>query len=535
MGLMLPFVAAMAISMSLIPMMVRLAPQLGMLDAPDSRKVHATPIPRVGGVGIVLGALIPLALWLPIDKTLASYFFGALVLLLFGVWDDIKELGHYPKFIGQFLAVIAVVYYGDVYVTTLPFMGLHTVSPLIGKPFTVFAMVGVINAINHSDGLDGLAGGESLLSFGCIAYLAYAADGMGLVTIAVATVGGVFGFLRFNSHPARVFMGDGGSQFLGFTLGYLTVLLTQRVNSALSPALPALIIGLPIMDILAVLYLRARHGQNLFRATKNHVHHRLLMLGFDHYGSVIIIYSVQAFFVVSAVLMRYQTDYAILALYLGTCGLLFLALTIAERTGWQAERAGQLMLRANAYGYLAGLPSALVATLVPLYLLFMSAALAHVPADFSIVALVLFVIFATSLVLGARPQALQHRVVVYVAVAFVVYLGGQASVFGRHTLEILDIAYFGALAVALGMAIRYASDNVFKLTPMDYLVALVVLFVGAASGGNLAGAAAAPMLVKVIILFYAAEWLITRQVKRWSGLFLGVLAALVLVGVRGFV
>ncbi|MGA7799421.1 MAG: undecaprenyl/decaprenyl-phosphate alpha-N-acetylglucosaminyl 1-phosphate transferase, partial [Gammaproteobacteria bacterium] len=116
MALMLPFIAAMAISMSIIPVMVRLAPRLGMLDAPDPRKVHATPIPRVGGIGIVLGALIPLALWLPVDKALASYFIGSAVLLLFGVWDDIRELGHYPKFLGQFLAVIVVVYYGNVYV-----------------------------------------------------------------------------------------------------------------------------------------------------------------------------------------------------------------------------------------------------------------------------------------------------------------------------------------------------------------------------------------------------------------------------------
>src|SRR3990172_4461696 len=113
-------ITAMVISMALIPVMARLAPKLGMIDRPDPRKVHAKPIPRAGGVGIVLGALVPAAMWLHQDPLSGAYLFGALVLLAFGVWDDIQELGHYGKFIGQFIAVIAVVYYGDLHVTHLP-------------------------------------------------------------------------------------------------------------------------------------------------------------------------------------------------------------------------------------------------------------------------------------------------------------------------------------------------------------------------------------------------------------------------------
>ena len=539
MDLMLPFIAAMAISMSVIPMMVRFAPALGMLDAPDPRKVHATPIPRVGGIGIVLGALIPLALWLPADKTLVAYFAGSLILLMFGVWDDVRELGHYPKFIGQILAVVAVVYYGDVYVKTLPFMGLQPIAPVVGRPFTVFAMVGLINAINHSDGLDGLAGGESLLSFGCIAYLAHAAGGNGLVTIAVATVGGVFGFLRFNSHPARVFMGDGGSQFLGYTLGYLTVLLTQRVNTALSPALPALILGLPIMDILAVLYLRARHGENLFRATKNHVHHRLLMLGFDHYTAVIVIYSIQALFVISAVFMRYQSDLSIIALYLGTCGALFAGLTLAERWGMRVGpgahpgRLSLLVFRLKAHQHLSTVPTLVLATLFPLYLVGASVLIDPVPADFAYGAFGLFAVLVLSLSFRQRPQAPQHRVAVYVAVAFVVYLASESSWAHLPAVELFDGVFYAVIAIALALAIRYTSDDVFRLTPMDYLVALGVLLVGAANGGDLAGSVVPAMLIKIIVLFYAAEWLINGAERRWNGLFLGVMGALLTLGVRG--
>ncbi|MBT8440174.1 MAG: undecaprenyl/decaprenyl-phosphate alpha-N-acetylglucosaminyl 1-phosphate transferase, partial [Gammaproteobacteria bacterium] len=155
--LILPLIIAVVISMVVIPVMARLAPRIGMVDMPDPRKVHARPVPRVGGVGIVLGALVPIALLLPLDLPLASFIFGAIVLFAFGALDDCRELGHYVKFVGQFIAVITVVYVGDVFVTQLPFMGGEPVSEAIGRPFTVFAMVGMINAINHSDGLDGLA------------------------------------------------------------------------------------------------------------------------------------------------------------------------------------------------------------------------------------------------------------------------------------------------------------------------------------------------------------------------------------------
>ncbi|MFK5949368.1 MAG: MraY family glycosyltransferase, partial [Methylococcales bacterium] len=222
-------ILAMSISMAIIPLMMRLAPTLGMIDLPDPRKVHLVPIPRVGGVGIVLGSVLPLFIWLPFNDLNVSILVASLILLIFGTWDDMKELGHYIKFVGQISAAAVVVYYGDLYVSSFPFLGLDLLPESIGRPFTVVAIVGMINAINHSDGLDGLAGGESLLSLAAIVYLSYIYGGNEVLLIAVAATGGLFGFLRFNSHPARVFMGDGGSQFLGFVLAILVIMLTQKV------------------------------------------------------------------------------------------------------------------------------------------------------------------------------------------------------------------------------------------------------------------------------------------------------------------
>ena len=335
---------SMAIRMASIPILMRFASVLGMVDLPDPRKVHALPIPRVGGVGIVICELVAMAIWLSFTPLISSFIFGCIVLLVFGVWDDIMELGHYVKFGGQFIAAVVVVYYGGLYVEHFPFIGLATLPESIGKPFTVIAIVGVINALNHSDGLDGLAGGESILSLGAIAYFAYLYEGLDVLVIAAASIGGIFGFLRFNSHPAKVFMGDGGSQFIGFTIAILVIMLTQQVNPVLSPALPLLLIGLPIVDILAVFFLRAKGGMNLFKATRNHIHHRLLELGFYHYESVILIYSIQAFFVICAMLMPYENDLFITSVYLLTSAFIFTVLTISERRGvkiHQAVTAGQ--------------------------------------------------------------------------------------------------------------------------------------------------------------------------------------------------
>ena len=218
-------ILAIAVSMLVIPMAWRLAPRLGMVDQPDARKVHVTPVPRVGGWGITLGALVPLLLLEHLDPLFQSFVIGAGILFAFGAWDDAKQISHWPKFLGQGLATAAVVFYGGLYVTRLPFIDGDVFSPLAGQLFTMVAMIGVINAINHSDGLDGLAGGETLLSMVVIAFMGYLADSPMVVDIALATIGGIAGFLRYNTHPARVFMGDAGSQFLGFSLSFAIIYL----------------------------------------------------------------------------------------------------------------------------------------------------------------------------------------------------------------------------------------------------------------------------------------------------------------------
>lgn len=533
------FLVALAVSMTLVPVMIRLAPYIGMIDKPDQRKVHKQPIPRAGGVGIVIGSLVPMMIVLPFTDTLMAYYAGSLVLLVFGVWDDIAELGHYVKFVGQFLAAILVVYYGGVVVESFPFMELNQLSPEIGKPFTVVAIVGMINAINHSDGLDGLAGGESLMSLAGILYLASQASGFETMVLCVAVMGGVFGFLRFNSHPARVFMGDGGSQFLGFSLGMLVVLLTQSDNPALSPALPLLLLGLPIADILMVFWKRVRSGGNWFRATKNHIHHRLLELGFHHFESVTIIYTVQAVLVFSAVSLPYASDVALATIYLGVCITLFIWLNRSKAAGWSVHTAanpGFIMRYVSGWQAHANfeiLAGWVVTVLVSFYLLVGAFGASKIPMDLALVAAILTVLLAIRLFLGYRVWFLMLRLLVFTSVALIVYLASSYTQSGPLMLYWAELLFFGVLGLALIFAIRMEKQNRFDVTPLDYLVLLIALALTLTPEASLQDSVLIEMAIHAIMLFYGAELALRQMRSRWNPFTGAIMVSLGVVTVRG--
>ena len=535
------FAVALALSMLIIPVMIRFAPALGMLDEPDERKVHAHPIPRVGGIGIVVGSLIPLYFILGVAEPQHMYFFwGALVLLVFGSWDDSCELGHYVKFIGQFMAVVPLVYLGDVYVTHLPLMGLEPISDTVGRLFTVVALIGMINAMNHSDGLDGLAGGESLLSLGCLIYLAYLGGGDELVLIGLATVGGVFGFLRFNSHPARIFMGDSGSQFLGFVLGYVAIDLTQNVNPALSPAIPALILGLPVADIIAVLAQRAYQKMNWFKATKNHIHHRLLEVGFDHYSSVVVIYAVHAALVLSALVLGYAGDGLILSIYLGVCVVIFGLLGLAARSDWKVGSASgetwvsRLVQSRTGQAVIVGWPTLIVRIGLPLVLVGTSLAVDAVPIDFTMGSSLLLLGMVATIVMPSMRSTI-NRGAIYIAVGFIVFLCEISPSPFYLEWAFLEKTVYAILAAMVAMGVRYERNRFFTVTPMDFLVVIGVIVVGFLSELEVQQYYIDVVLIKMIILYYGCELIIATRTKAFDVLWFGVVIGLSVITFKGFI
>jgi UDP-GlcNAc:undecaprenyl-phosphate/decaprenyl-phosphate GlcNAc-1-phosphate transferase len=533
----LAFITATVISMALIPLMVRIAPRLGMIDEPDPRKVHTVPVPRAGGVGIVIGSLLPIVLWSQGEQWISAFIIGAVVLLVFGVWDDMRELGHYAKFLGQIIAALLVVYYGDIYIMQLPFLNLEGAEETVAKPFTVFAIVGMINALNTSDGLDGLAGGLSLLSLSCIAYLGFMANGNSIVMVSIAALGGVFGFLRYNTHPARVFMGDGGSQFLGFTLGVLAVVLTQRTNTALSPVLPLLFLGLPIVDIVAVIVQRVRRGTKWYLAHKDHIHHRLLQLKFHHYEAVVLIYSVQMLFIASAIFLGYESDALIFSFYFTVCFLVFMFLTIAERRNWRAHsehghsKFAALVQSAKQHAFFTNGSVRVVAFVIPFVFIAASILAPYVPRDFGISAGVLVIILLLVLIL--RPgESIISRAISYVTAAFVVYLetkyiGGISGV-----IYVIDVGLYVLLALSVWLAVRYASDSGFRVSPMDFLVIFVVLTIGIVSRNHAHQELLGLMAIKLVILFYGCELIHARYNYKWNLLDITALVTLSILCTR---
>lgn len=530
------FVTAMVISMTIVPIMIRLAPSIGMVDLPDPRKVHTVPIPRVGGIGIVIGAIIPIFFWLPFEPVITAYLFGCLVLLVFGVWDDSCELGHYVKFIGQFIAVLPAVFYANLYVVNLPLIG--EIPEIVGQIFTVIAIVGMINATNHSDGLDGLAGGLSLLSLACIGYLMYMVGDTAMVFIVVSVMGGVFGFLRYNSHPAKVFMGDGGSQFLGFSLGFLVIVLTQKSNPALSPALPLLILGLPVVDILAVFYLRISGGMNWFKATRNHIHHRLLDIGFTHYESVIVIYLIQMLLILCSFKFMYDFDWLLLVVYLLITISVFSFLTISERVGFKLNRVGgasvidgfiNRKLKSKAFMQIM---AGYIVFAISLIFLWISLAITSVPKDIGYLSLGLVVLSVSVFFFVKVYIRVLSKLVLYVTAAFIVYLDYIYLNFGNSLNYEIEATIYILMAIAAVLVIKFDDVVDFTMSPLDYLMAIIVVIAFSVFNLTPQNSQYGNYILKMILLFYGCELVEKRNVIGFKLVTIAALSALIVLAIR---
>src|SRR5882762_5808399 len=239
--------------MTLLPVLGRFASKCGIVDRPGTRKVHAAPIPRIGGLAMAIGVLVAALLTIQLERGDRYFLAAAGVLTVFGVLDDRFDLDYRIKLAGQILAVLIVVFLGEIQILSITLDDRVMLPQWLSVPLTIFFLVGITNAINLADGLDGLAGGTTFLCFGALAMLAHSSGQTVCASLALAFAGAVLGFLRFNTYPASVFMGDTGSQLLGFAVGVLSLRATQTGDSAISAATPILLLALPILDTLSVM------------------------------------------------------------------------------------------------------------------------------------------------------------------------------------------------------------------------------------------------------------------------------------------
>lgn len=331
------------------------------LDQPDARKVHGTPVPRCGGIAVFLGTVVPLLPLLADSRIIAGYAAGGTILALFGVVDDYRGLDFRLKFLGQISACVAMMHISGLSLTNLGEVlpGVQATLGPLAPACTVFLLVAIINAINFSDGLDGLAGGISLLILTSTALLSFLSENNPVLVITLCSVGGIIGFLRLNVHPALIFMGDTGSQFLGYTIGTCLIGLNQG-DSIYSPLLPLFLLGTPLVDMTVVICIRLLKGVSIFRPDKSHLHHRLLGLGFSHAQCVLIIYGVNLCLLITGIGQRFARDYWILAGFLTViASSMCVGLLLDFRDGLQ-DRIATAFKRIFDRPYFLSLPRAII-------------------------------------------------------------------------------------------------------------------------------------------------------------------------------
>lgn len=538
--LLLVFLVAMFLSVVLVPLLMQHAQRLGFIDAPDPRKVHVAPVPRIGGLAMVVGVAVPVIMWLDIDAHLLAFLGGVLIITVFGVWDDRTDLDYRLKFAGQIAASVLLVLVGDVIIRHIPFGPVGGLPDAIAIPLTVLFLVGITNAANLVDGLDGLASGVVLLSVGVVALLAFLAEGYALQLIALAISGAICGFLRYNTHPASVFMGDTGSQFLGFSLGYMVVVLTQDVNSAVSPMLLLLILGLPVLDTVSVMAQRIREGRSPFSPDRNHLHHKLLASGLRHYEVVASIYILQGLFVGAALFFRYESDLLLAGVYILACIAVMLYLGVVRHVRQDAARHAadypfeRILRRIRQHKVFLEGPLVFLSLAIPAFLIVGASGALLIPWDFGMLASIAFLLLAVRLVLGYRAWFLYLRLLVFVSIAFVVYLVEMAPPSGIvDILTAVEYVFFGLLALALVLVVRYRLAGAFNVTPMDFLVVLALLSIGVIPEEFRETYHLVPVIVKLVLLFYGAELILKAMNTRWSLLPLSSLVALGILAVRG--
>lgn len=296
-------IVAVVAAILLTPLVKRLAFRIGAVDAPNYRKVHARIMPRLGGLAIFGAFLIGIAVLRPDSQYMLAIILGATVIVITGVLDDMYEISAKAKMLGQLVAAGIIVFYGGIQIENinLPLNEGTLAFGILSIPLTILWIVGITNAINLIDGLDGLAAGVSTIALVTLAAMAFIMSNGFVLAVAAILAASTFGFLFYNFHPAKIFMGDTGALFLGFMIAVLSLLGFKSIT-VVSFIVPVIMLGVPISDTFFAIVRRLRMKKKWSDPDKSHLHHRLLDLGFSHRQTVLIIYGIAMLFGLFAII-----------------------------------------------------------------------------------------------------------------------------------------------------------------------------------------------------------------------------------------
>jgi UDP-GlcNAc:undecaprenyl-phosphate GlcNAc-1-phosphate transferase len=529
------------VTIALMPYTRELACRLQAVDRPNQRKVHDQIMPKCGGMAIAIGAMMPILLWGPMTPFFKGLLIGSLIIVVFGIVDDIKELDPYSKLIGQLMAALAAIFIAGVKINDLGhFLPSGMILPdWLAIPLTIIVVIGVTNATNLSDGLDGLAGGIALLIYLCIGYLGIIEKDWFSVMVSIAVGGAVLGFLRFNSHPAQLFMGDAGSQFLGFIAILLSIRLTQQ-SDRLSVLLPLFILGVPILDTMTVMTKRMAKGRSPFSADKNHFHHQLMKIGLYHTEAVVTIYVAQSLLIIFAMVYHRLNDWVLLGIYLFFAGLVVGSFSHFERTSYRVNRDSFLnkikyrLKPLKDRGQAIKVAFGIVKYGVPSLLLFN--ALFAAPENKTYLLILCGFVFLLFISWVINKQILKRfvKLCLYLLTPLFIYQCDQGlyTYFDRIIIAIYNFLYLILLAGVFLTLKLTRRTNGFKSSTLDFLVIFVILLIPNLPDAAVKGYHLGLVAVKTVILFYGYEVLIGEMRKRIIRLPLFI--AIVMVFVKSF-
>ncbi len=538
MDLFLGFALSLLLTTVLVPVFIRYAVTLRLVDEPsDHRKIHDHSVPRSGGLAIVIGVFVSLLFWVGFDSDYLMLFLATSTIVVFGVLDDTIDLGYRRKILGQAIATVILLASGVV-IRQVPFMGLEVMPAWLSYPLTFVFVLGITNAVNLSDGLDGLAAGNSLLSLCFLAFLGLYIGELTIALLAFTVAGGLLGFLRFNTHPARVFMGDTGSQFLGFICASLAIMVTQHEAAPFSPFLLVIILGLPVLDTATVITLRFLQGRFIFSPDQSHLHHQFLKLGFKHYEVVAILYAIQAVFVLTAYIMRYESDALVFLVYGFLCFAILSLVAWGRITDWKVrpsagvydgkDRRNWLLRRVNWYYYHS---TEVITWLLGVFLVFCAIFISGNPVEIGRLSLYTALVLALTWAVFRKYPAWTGRLICFSASAFVVY-GMVVSSLDRALMSLAIDGYMFVIAASLVLAIRMTRRELFRLDTQDYLVLFLVIMASLIPADRFNGSMIGHITLRFAVLLYACEYLLSRKPENNVVLKVSGLLSLLIIGLQ---
>jgi UDP-GlcNAc:undecaprenyl-phosphate GlcNAc-1-phosphate transferase len=305
-GFLLIFLTALALSLIFTPIAIKLAPKIGAIDIPkDNRRMHTKAMPRFGGMAIYIGTIVSMLVFMPLDTGTLGVIAGGTLMFIVGVIDDLKGMPAKVKLLCQIVCAFILFQFSvRIEFISDPFGGGYFYFPwIVSLIVTIVWIVGITNTINLIDGLDGLAAGVACIASISIAYVAFIHGRMEVAMAMLAIAGASIGFLPFNFSPAKIFMGDGGSLFLGFMLAGLSVMSPVKSATMVATIVPVLVLGLPIFDTAFAILRRIVNRRPIMEADKGHLHHRIMDAGLGQRRTVLTLYCISGVMGVAAILI----------------------------------------------------------------------------------------------------------------------------------------------------------------------------------------------------------------------------------------